>query len=591
MAIVSDVPFKLMAVHYHPRYCEQSGNLFFSDENECWESDEYTLSIEENEEISILFDSDDPKSKLYMSALDVLPENDGNTLEDDEGHLYRKPSDTPFYLYKSEDNYDQLRVDVFIIHIVSNGISYYGNLRILPKQLTVKEWSMMRDDIENEIRGLSMDIVSKRIGLGGQGLKSFSPEVVYGFVVIEKYFNSVLMSLTDISENPRLEINTYYEKKHDKGELIQKSDSETIRRYMIRSGSMPYVYIPEKQAEYDIPENRLLKKIVNEYEDRVSQFISLIDEIEAFSIDNSIHNQVSNISDFLSDFKKKAIKIKRITGIIRSKEWYSKVGDYTSAYIPHAFLMDARYNVMYQLYSELKRDNLKIDADSEYTYSWKSSSILYEMWCLFKICRLLLQSFDIKEEDWKISLEGSLLFPRVQPGSVISFKNDKLSIDLIYDQTIPLGNATSSLDSPLYMAVVSDGRKHNRPDILLNVYNAEKTVYCGSIIFECKYRKIRSFWSNGNGSSCSQLQSYYNNARSRILLKGIGSEMDIRPVSKVVALTPDGYDASGIGEDFNIQIKEFKPDITKNIYQPISKLLDTELKKLCSRYEKLVMDN
>ena len=72
-------------------------------------------------------------------------------------------------------------------------------------------------------------------------------------------------------------------------------------------------------------------------------------------------------------------------------------------------------------------------------------------------------------------------------------------------------------------------------------------------------------------------------------MKGIGSEMDIRPVCKVVALTPDGFDASGIGEDFNIQIKEFKPDSTELLYQPISNLIDAELEKIHNRYEKLVL--
>ena len=65
--------------------------------------------------------------------------------------------------------------------------------------------------------------------------------------------------------------------------------------------------------------------------------------------------------------------------------------------------------------------------------------------------------------------------------------------------------------------------------------------------------------------------------------------MDIRPVCKVVALTPDGFDASGIGEDFNIQIKEFKPDSTELLYQPISNLIDAELEKIHNRYEKLVL--
>ena len=56
MAIVSNLPFKLQVIKRVPVETHQEGVIFFDDEKEVWKKEVVTLSIEENDEIEILFD-------------------------------------------------------------------------------------------------------------------------------------------------------------------------------------------------------------------------------------------------------------------------------------------------------------------------------------------------------------------------------------------------------------------------------------------------------------------------------------------------------------------------------------------------------
>ena len=53
------------------------------------------VSIEENNEIEILFNSEDENAKLYLEALDIVPLDDRKIAYDSEGHIYRIPSHLP----------------------------------------------------------------------------------------------------------------------------------------------------------------------------------------------------------------------------------------------------------------------------------------------------------------------------------------------------------------------------------------------------------------------------------------------------------------------------------------------------------------
>lgn len=105
--------------------------------------------------------------------------------------------------------------------------------------------------------------------------------------------------------------------------------------------------------------------------------------------------------------------------------------------------------------------------------------------------------------------------------------------------------------------------------------------YLGSIVLECKYRKINSFWNeNSQRSSIGQLQAYYNNTRSEFLFGGKGKRFNARPVRKVIVLTPDTVGDGKSQDDFNILVKGLKPTSTEEWSESLIEELKRTIREL-----------
>lgn len=561
MAIVSNLPFKLQVIKRFPVEMHQEGVLFFDDEKEVWKKEVVTLSIEENDEIEILFNSEDENAKLYLEALDIVPLDDRKIAYDPEGHIYRMPGPEPFILYKVNSGFDALCVDTFQISVYCYEKWYYGTLQVLPKPMNLDEWIMMKDDLEKEMVGLAQDIVRRNIGLGNQKYGNVPPKVLYDFIVIRKYAQSLLVALMDIAENPRCEIVTEYKKVGNNKNC--RLDEESIRRYATRAGSEATYKVPVKVVNYDIQDNRILKNIIIDYENRLNIFLELLVELRDYTNNFDSGRTIQYKNEWeksISEFRNVAQKLKKITSLLKTQEWYLKVGKISRPYIPHSFIMDTRYNTLYQMYLELKRETFKIEFDPEFSYTWKRSSYLYEMWCYFKVVHLLSQQYEMNEPDWARVFSGKILFPFLNVGTSIEFKNEDVRLEVIFDKPLVFIRKKTDISSPLYVAKTQEYSKmHNRPDILIYVYDTKNGWYLGSIVLECKYRKIYSIEADGQRGSIGQLQAYYNNTRSEYLFGGWGKRLNMRPVKRVIVLTPDVKGNGKSQDDFSILFKSFKP--------------------------------
>lgn len=584
MAIVSELPFKLKVIKRFPKETCKDGTLFLDNAKEVWKKEIVTLTIEENDEIEILFDSKDKNAKLYLEALDIVPFDDRKIAYDSEGRIYRMPSQEPFVLYKGNSGFDALCVDIFQISVFCCEMWYYGTLQVLPKPMNMGEWTMMKDELEKEIVGLAQDIVRRNIGFGNMKHGDLPPKILYDFIVIKKYAQSVLVALLDIAENPRCEITSQYKKVINNKNC--RLDEESIRRYATRAGSEATYKVPIKVVNYDIQDNRILKKIVVDYEKRLNIFLELLSEIQDYTknFDSGRTIQYKNEWDkSILEFKIVAQKLKKITSLLKTKEWYFEVGNISQVYIPHSFIMDTRYNTLYQMHLELKRENFQVEFDPEFSYTWKRSSYLYEMWCYLKIIHLLSNQYEINAPDWAEVFSGKILFPFLAVGTSIEFKDNDVKLQVVFDNSLAFQNKDTDIDSPLYVAKTQEySRAHNRPDILINVYDIKSGWYLGSIVLECKYRKIYSFWneSNGQRSSIGQLQAYYNNTRSNYLFGGLGKRLNMRPVKKVIVLTPDAQGDGRSQDDFSILVKSFKPADTEEWNQGLMDEISTSIEEL-----------
>lgn len=543
------LPFELkFYIHYNNNVIVKECIEFADVENAKDEVD--TVQIEENDEVSILFNSTDQTARLYLEALDIIPTEYGITLDED-GNLYRSISPVEIPLYKINNNFDALRVDKFQLTIECDNKKYYGMLTVNPKQLDINEWENMRNDLELELKGLALDIVRRNTGLGKKTSEIMPPEHLYKFFVMKKHNEKILQALIDIQDKPRCRI----EKKYQNKPAYEANDIDkvSIKHYLNKCNENEY-YVPEKLISYNISENRMLKKILIGYEKELSTFIALVN--------TSIHN-ISSISDntqyekmyldTLEHYRVTAIKLKKVTNIIKQAPWFKSV-ESREEQITHTFAMDSRYGAIYRMYRELKKKEIKINIDPMYSYSWKKSSVLYEMWCYIRLCRLFQKKYALTEDTFSLGLKDDVLVPYLKKGTKAIFQDEKVRLEVIYNKKLVRSKNQSTLqENPYYMI-----NNHVVPDIVINIYYLPKNeMYIGSVVLECKYRKVNSFWRGTTMSSREQIQAYYLGAKSWYYFNMKGRH-NVRPVQKVFVLTPDKVRCDEL--DGEIVLREFRPN-------------------------------
>lgn len=553
MDTASDLHFNLTITRiiYKDNMVPSKGCFYYTEE-EAWESSD-GFEIEENEEVKICFKSDDSSSRFYLDALDIAL-SDNRVSYDEEGRLYLNPSDEEFILYRNDDKHDALCVDTFLITILCHGQLFYSTLSVVPKPLSENEWIMMKDDLEKEVTGLAQDLLRRKLGSGKKSTKSTPSKMLRDFMIMQKYSSRLLPALIDISENPRYQIVTRYKKVTDTKN--SRLDEKSVRRYITRAGSESFYQVPEKIISYDIQDNRVLKTILKDYESRLTNLQEVLENsVSEQSNEAEIHGK--EWEDSIRKVADEAGRLKRITSLIHLNDWYSSIKDMASPYVAHSLFMDSRYNVLYQMYNEMRSDEFRVGLELEYSYTWKRSSYLYEMWCFIKVCRILEQSFTNVSGDIINIFMSKMLFPFLESGSKVTFSDSYTKLEVIFDKKLPNRKEDTSLSEPLYIAA-SDGNRHNKPDILINAYDKRNGWYIGSIILECKYRKLRSFWKGSDWSSVNQFQTYSNNSRSKFLFDGKASRTTT-PVNRVIVLTPDQNGDGKKDEDFYVEVRGLKP--------------------------------
>ena len=539
------------------------------------EPEEDCATIKENDEMDLYFNSTDKEARLYLDALECCPSSN-RIMVDDEGFVYCTPGEEVIKLYRSDSSYDALRVDVLQISVMCGLNSYFSFLKIAPKQLSLEEWKIMRDDLETEIQGLAQDIVRRNIGLGDEVKGLLPPDDLYAFLIINKNAHAIMSALLDIKDKPKYKLKKRYEEVDESKN--REIDTETVKKYLQRGAVNHTLLVPRRDIVYDIQENRLLKKIVKAYDEKLAHFIDVIYSTLNYRKQRLTRYPKHSLYDEkyiqgLESYLATAEKLKKITNIIKSAEWFQTVKNPEDMFIPHSFAVDSRYGSLYRMYSEMNKRNFSVQLDPQYSYSWKKSSSLYEMWCYICICRSFLQEYTevgLRVQD--IFMKDHL-FPFLKSGTKILLENEDSAVEIIYDSVLPKKSEQVKLyGHPLYIT-----GKHTRPDICINMYSKKSGWYVGSFIIECKYRSLKAFWYGNTWSSREQIKAYHNDSKSPLFFNGF---LDLftssRPVLHVFTFTPDIFDEREYSDD-QVTLLTFRPTRDRNIVEKVCERLIDEV--------------
>ncbi len=506
-----------------------------------------TISFKEFENVEMEFLSRDKNTKLYYDGIDLLP---GELCEtDSNGNLYLMPlqEGKKYSIFEYSTEYYAMRVGRFIIRLFHNNKVYYQYFTVNSKNVNSNEWTIMQKELEEEIQGLSSDIIRKNISLGDNKNEVAPSQELYKFYVIKRHFKNIVAALIDLKDKPNYKV----EKEYRLEPLYRATyiDNITVKDYLKKGTGEEEYLVPKRVYNYDLPENRWLKKIIILYENELKVFRnSTVKYIEYIEKEISEFSKYRERNVAIIDAKKKVLRelekylkttkyILSISGLIKSKEWYQCIQKVDSMIIPHVLIYDVRYNAFYKMYKELQQNKINIKWDESYSYSWKLSSEMYEIWCFIKLCRFLIDSelgFDAQGWIFDEIMDEHILVPELMPGTRIEFVKDNLKIKAYYNVAIGRSiNKTDKDKEPLY-----SNSRHVKPDIRLDLY--KDNIFWCSLIIEVKYRTIQSFWEYRENNCKEQIRAYKNDYKSKFC-RGLNPDFVVRkinPVDRVWVLNP-----------------------------------------------------
>lgn len=221
---------------------------------------------------------------------------------------------------------------------------------------------------------------------------------------------------------------------------------------------------------------------------------------------------------------------------------------------------DMNYRNIFKFYKDLMIDNYEIKLNSEYTYYWKRTDQLYEIWGFIQFLKALTSEeigYQIKS-GWiynqTVLDERTFEVPFLKQGETIILFKDDTELHLVYDQKID-----KDVSNLLYTDV---GNK--RPDLRLDFFKEDE--YINSIIIDFKYRPLKYIWvEKGRNDVMDQLTAYRDNFYSQqIYAKSFpGIWRAFRAIQEVWAVYPQHENNKNIVQPRNMRLVELTPDVDK----------------------------
>lgn len=529
--------------------------------------DEDFIVIKENVPMELLFRSDDKNARLELRGFELSSEG----AEAEDGSSFLPPRSFPYKLWNVGD-YD-LMPGFYTVKVTLWGKVYYSRLQVEPTHMQRKDWELLIEEIDGFMDGLAEEFIDKQLGadVSAAEEKRISRALLSKFDVLSKQGEKLVSILDDLCQKPSSRIVEKHEmvNKHVAGRI----DERTIMYRTQHGRKSLKELVPVKVVTQDLPENIMLKlyltrlkKSILKIEESAGKYASGVEaqvkerrkyialrNMGAGSTDGVVTAQQGGLDDLLVGL----MNCRRvISAIVRLEEepWYRAIRVRRTEQLPSSFLMDARYNLIYKLNKKLNDRSLESRTSDNFRMQFKQTSVLYEIWGYIQLHKVLTESFGFRIlSGWLYDeeQEDTLFIPVLKPETAMVYQREDMMLRLVYDSKIPRRRVlTDEMSNPLYINSL-----HDRPDIRMDIYKNRR--FKGSILIDCKYRKINKIWDFLNeeaafsklssNSSMKQLAGYANNCRSPFVgnfTRAVPEVWVMYPVNKE---NPDELDVSSDG--------------------------------------------
>ena len=155
-----DIPFKLKLTNNKDNPYKYHDIAFFSSENDINSLPLESLpEFKELTNLYFLFESYIPDLHLYMDGFEMM-ENPSFLENKVNGKNYLVSSTKWVPIYSIKDNCNvPLIPGIYQIAVKHKDHSFYSWINITTKSMSLEEWKIMKEDIEDTVSGLSLDLI------------------------------------------------------------------------------------------------------------------------------------------------------------------------------------------------------------------------------------------------------------------------------------------------------------------------------------------------------------------------------------------------------------------------------------------------
>lgn len=570
--MVTQFKLNFLQPHFHPI------THFVKSEKELYAMpDSLITKVIENKKLELLFVSDNQNDRLFFDLLDIV------IINEDEEMLYTVPSTTPLTIYDTKNYTGALIPGYYKLKVVSNGENFFSWLKILPKQITEEEWIILRDEVESELNGLARDILYKRPGFEYHNEFLLPLSLLQKIDIVSRNLSRWKSAIHNINKNPKFKIDKDY--KIVPISKAKSTDHVSIKMDNMHSKSKDYIHSRFNVINFEINENIRIKKIVTIISKEVDSLIQSFDnwiikinsqlkEKERYKRYGHLDTQLELYLNSIEELNLKRKHLKSVsndckdflnTSWIQSLEISNK-----NLNIELAFYSNPHYRNIFQLFKALKQENFSYSLNSNYTYYWKRTDQLYEIWGVIQLIKTISSEeigFNVLS-GWiynsKSSSKKSIEVPFLDKGTSIEFTKNDYKICLVYDDKIP---------SKEYQSLLFTKMKRNRPDVRLDFMIREE--YIGSLIIDFKYRPLHFIWNKHkqNTEVMEQLTMYKHGIRSTQIynLSFPGLWDQFTPIREVWAVYPTHSSNNRNGSPSHIELVELSPGYNKDDFKALLK--------------------
>ncbi|BCB02144.1 DUF2357 domain-containing protein [Bacillus sp. KH172YL63] len=534
----------------------------------------YTI-VRENINLELSFNSKLENARCAMDGFDIL--NDEKLKFDEKNFPYISPGSLTLYKHKAVTEYYPYIPGIYCLTVTIQEEKFFSFIKVISSRLTDDQLQSMRIEVENQLKGLALDVVRKQSVFQGLEELNLDMSLFQQFKTLDHYFGDISTIIADLTKRVRSSL-----KKEYILQPVEKPshvDPVSIHYRLKHPESTNYLKTRKNIVDYDLPENRLLKQIINKWISVLVDFIQQIDyNLEKFNGDNEIFSSYTSkgrrkdLLIELDSFRTRATQMKAALNQLRISPWYQEVSDRAALVVTNKMFIDIRYNKIYKIHQHLSFEEVDLSLHPGWSFHWKRTDQLYEIWSFFKVLNIFKAYHFTFGNVPKWLLNGSeeglkdlMVIPTIPKGASFELQKGDLKLRIVYDREIPKEpSQTDHKQNPIYTT-----GENNTPDIRIDVYIRE--IFIGSIIMDSKYRKKHVLMD-----SKYQLTSYADHVRSPYIYNKKRWER-IRPVHRVLVLYPDKWGKTEVEylDDKSISLVPLTPETDfKEIGKMIQGLVD-----------------